>query len=61
VGERWVRAHAHVLGIASLPVARDVYRELPEDEALDLGEIPGPGLTPESSASFGLCGTQGTQ
>jgi hypothetical protein len=54
-----VRAHAHVLGIASLPVARDMYRELPEDEALDLGEIPG--LTPESSASLGLCGTQGTQ
>ena len=48
--DKWLRRHAGVFGLSSLPVARDMHRELPEDAELESVDVPG--LVPEPTASF---------
>lgn len=52
VGERWVAAHAEVFGLCSLPLGRDMTRELPEDANMEVGDIPGVGVEPVSSFEY---------
>ena len=48
--DKWLRRYAGVFGLSSLPVARDMHRELPEDAELEAVDVPG--LVPEPTASF---------
>ena len=47
---KWLRRYANVFGLSSLPVARDMHRELPEDAELESVDVPG--LLAEPAASF---------
>ena len=53
VGDRWWAAHSEkAFGVASIPVARNPWRELPEDAVFEGGDIPGLIAEPQSSFDF---------